>query len=351
MLIVKHLMPHGCKRGGEHVLSISQRVREVEVIVKPEREVAWNWSAMIDTATMGDLMKSLVGFYPHPSELIRHDEDLRRILKVVKAQPVKQLTISLAAPTKDFPTWTFKGVVSDYNLADSTAVGLEVLPPFTDIQTAPLNSDLEKTVLEHLIKEVELRVDVLKLLGANEAARSMVVASFLLAATTLFEEDLYLASQQRLGGRRGSGAVDYVVRSRMTHLHILCVTEVKKEHLSQGVAQNIIQMETALSTKKRKRGMYEIDGEERESQISNGIVTDASQWLLLECTLHEDKTVTFRMKCLEQFVSYGSRWQDDVRFVFERLVCLWSRTRDEMPVRERYSRNTTSALSVRKTDS
>ncbi|KAG0049088.1 hypothetical protein BGZ89_004342, partial [Linnemannia elongata] len=338
----------------------------VGIIVKPERKVVCNWSAAIDTATVADLMKTLVEFYPQydhddyvelhfyitrnsPSEPIRDDEDLRRVLKVAKAQSMKQLTISLATPTKGFSAWTFKDVISEYNLSESTDVGIEVLPPFTGITAAPLNSDLEKTVLEDLLKEVGLRVGVLRLLGANEATRSMVVASFLLAATKLFEEDLYLASQRDLSGRRGNGAVDFSVHPRKTHSCTLGVTEVKKENFPQGVAQNIVQLEAALTTKKRKRGTYEIDGEE-DSLKSYGIVTDASQWLLLECTLHGDETVTYRMKSLERTVNYEGKWQEDVRFVFERLVWLWSRMRDEIPARERYSRKTTSAPSVRKTD-
>jgi hypothetical protein len=160
----------------------------------------------------------------------------------------------------------------------------------------------------------------------------MVVASFLLAATKLFKEDLYLASQRDVSGRRGNGALDFSVHPRKTHSYTLGVTEVKKENFPQGVAQNIVQLEAALTTKKRKRGTYEIDGEE-ESLRSYGIVTDASQWLLLECTLHEDETVTCRMQELERTINYSGKWQEDARFVFERLVWLWSRMRDEIPAR------------------
>ncbi|KAG9066514.1 hypothetical protein KI688_001742 [Linnemannia hyalina] len=339
----------------------------IGIIVKPERKVICNWSAAIDTVTVSDLMKVLVEFYPQydhddyvelhfyitrssPSEPIRDDEDLRRVLRVAKTQSMKQLTISLATPTKGFSAWTFKDVVSEYNLSESTDVGIEVLPPFVGIEAAPLKSDLEKEVLRHLLDEVGLRVEVMKLLGANEATRSMVVASFLLAATKLFKEDLYLASQRDLSGRRGNGALDFSVHPRETHSYTLGVTEVKKENFPQGVAQNIVQLEAALTSKKRKRGTYEIDGEE-ESLRSYGIVTDASQWLLLECTLHEDETVTYRMQELERTINYSGKWQEDAKFVFERLVWLWSRMRDEIPARERYSRKAISPPSDRKTTS
>jgi hypothetical protein len=68
--------------------------------------------------------------------------------------------------------------------------------------------------------------------------------------------------------------------------------------------------------------------------------------MLVECTLHENETVTYRMKELERTVNYSGEWQEDAKFVFERLVLwLWSRMRDEIPERERFSRKT------RKTDS
>jgi len=252
---------------------------DVGIIVKPEKKVICNWSATIDTVTASDLIQTLTPYYPQydrddymelhfyktytsPSEPIRNDEDLRRILRVGKTQSMNKLIISLATPTKTFSAWTFKDVISEYNLSESTDVGIEILPPFTDVQAAPLVSDLEKKALEHLIHEVEFRVMALKLVGANEATRSMVVASFLVAATTLFKEDLYLASQRNLSGRRGNGPLDFSVHPQKTHSYTLGVTEVKKDDFRQGMAQNIIQLESALTSKKRKRETHEIDGEE-----------------------------------------------------------------------------------------
>ena len=217
-------------------------------------------------------MKILVEFYPQydhddyvelhfyitrnsPSEPIRDDENLRRVLKVAKTQSMKQLTISLATPTKGFSAWTFKDVISEYNLSESTDVGIEVLPPFAVSTAAPLKSDLEKDGAGRSPRRGRIeRVGVMKLLGANEATRSMVVASFLLAATKLFEEDLYLASQRDLSGRRGNGALDFSVHPRKTHSYTLGVTEVKKENFPQGVAQNIVQLEAAPTTRNASAG-------------------------------------------------------------------------------------------------
>ncbi|KAG0006860.1 hypothetical protein BGZ65_002699 [Modicella reniformis] len=338
----------------------------VRIIVKPARKVLYHWSVAIDTATVSDLMQTLIPYYPQyehdddsvvlyfyktysgPSEVLRNDEHLRRILRAGKTKSMHKLIISLATPNKTFSAWTFEDVICEYNLSNSTGVGMEVLPPFTDIQAAPLDSDLEKKVLDHLIHEITCRVKVLKLVPGNDAAKSMVVASFLVAVTTLFEEDLYLASQQNLSGHRGNGPMDFSVHSQKTHWYTLVVTEMKKEKLQEAVTQNMVQLESVLTTKKRD----EIDGKEGPLAMrSYGIVTDANYWMLIECTLHEDERVTYRMKGLERTVCYNGKWQDDVRFVFERLVWLWSRMQDELPAHERYSRKTSSAPSVRKTES
>ena len=151
---------------------------------------------------------------PKP-ELIRDNEDLRKILRVAKTTSKARFTISLETPTKSFSLWKFKDVCSEYNLSLSADPGLDVLPAFTDIGAPSLD-------------EVESMVDVLNLLGANEATRSMIVGAFLVKATRLFKEDLVLAAQRNLSGRRGNGEVDFSVHSRKNDTFTLGVTEVKK---------------------------------------------------------------------------------------------------------------------------
>ncbi|KAF9276056.1 hypothetical protein BGZ68_010294 [Mortierella alpina] len=240
----------------------------IGIVVKPEKKVAFSWCGIVDTATLDDLKKNIFDLYPQYAhddyleifvyngqpkpELIRDNEDLRKILRVVKTTSKARLTISLETPSKNFSAWTFKDVCDEYNLAPgSTDPGLGDLLPFTDIQAATLDSEFEGSISNQLINEVESRTRVLNLFGANEATKSMVVASFLVAATRLFEEDLYLESQRNLSGRRGNGPVHFSVHSRKTHTYTLGVTEVKKDDFRQGVAQNIVQLESALTAKKR----------------------------------------------------------------------------------------------------
>jgi hypothetical protein len=78
---------------------------------------------------------------------------------------------------------------------------------------------------------------------------------------------------------------------------------------------------------------------------------DAVKWLLVECMLHEDEKVTYRMTELKRNINYryNTNWQDDVKSIFERLVWLWSGIVEEIPARDRYARKASSPPSVRKT--
>lgn len=350
-----------------HSDSIFYNMIALSFVVKPEKEVAFTWSTFVDKATLDGLRKRIFQYYPwyahgeyleiflyngDPNpERIRSDEHLCKILMFAKITSKTTLTVSLDTPSKNFSAWTFKDVCDEYNLSESFDPYVGNIPPFTDIEAAALDSDLEKKMLAQLIEEIESKVEVLNLIGANEATKSMIVGAFLVKATRLFNEDLYLAAQRHLSGRRGNGPVVFSVHTRKSFDCTLCVTEVKKDDLVQGVAQNIVQLESALTAKKRKRGPNDVDGEEEPptKMRSYGIVTDASTWLLIECTLHEDETVTYRMSKLGEVINYDGAWQEDAKFIFERLVWLWSRMVEEIPARDSYSRKASSPPSVRKT--
>ncbi|KAI8596569.1 hypothetical protein EDD21DRAFT_358031 [Dissophora ornata] len=162
------------------------------------------------------------------------------------------------------------------------------------------------------------------------------VASFMVAATTIFDEDLYLASQRNLSGRRGNGPVDFSVHSHKTQAWTLAVTMVKGEDFRRGVAQNMVQlesasMESALMEKKRKRETYDVDGVEQPPKEikSYGIVTDASEWAVIECTIDEDEAVSYRMTKLPETLAFAGNWQQGASDVFQKLLWLWSEMLDE----------------------
>ncbi|KAG0360632.1 Tigger transposable element-derived protein 6 [Gamsiella multidivaricata] len=298
--------------------------------------------AMVDAK---GLLKPLVIGDAIPKDLekdlgVCDDDHLRNILKVSKSNFRGKLTISLESPSRNFSAWTFNDVCAEYNLPESTDPSLSVIPQFAEIEAAILDSDLHKEALDQLIKEVDFRTHALQLTGANDATKSIIMASFLVAATRLFEEDLFL-------GRRGNGPVDFSVHSRKTMDYSLGVTEVKKEDLRQGMVQNIVQLEATLTAKKRKREKYEMEGEEGPpcKLRSYGIVTDTQKWFFLECTLDDEEEVSYGMAQIPEEANYRLEWRGSVQVIFQKLVWLFSRMRDELPVRDSYARKMTSSPS------
>ncbi|KAG0206747.1 hypothetical protein BGX33_007238 [Mortierella sp. NVP41] len=326
----------------------------IEFIIKPEKRPSFGWSTDINTATLDDLKRyRLDELFPqyahdtclqillyhgeHPApEHLRDDKHLRLLLKIAKASSKTQWTVSFETPSKSFSAWTWKDVCDEYYLSEFTSdPGLEVLEPFTDIQSTPVDSDFEKTVQGQLVDEIEVRVEVLRLsLDENVASQAMVVASFLVAATVLFENELYFTSQREFSGRRGHGRADFSIhsRSRTNHPCIIGVTQVRKDNIRQALAENMVLLDLALTTTKRWRERQCAEGEDAPSRKwrSFGVVTDGSQWVFMECTLDENEMVSYRMSVLKERLNFRGRWQDSAKLVLGHLVWLWSRMLEEI---------------------
>jgi hypothetical protein len=70
------------------------------------------------------------------------------------------------------------------------------------------------------------------------------------------------------------------------------VTEVKHKDFHKGIAQNAVQIESALSNRKRKADEME---EERFVNKVFGIVTDAREWYFLECSYDDQERPKFKL--------------------------------------------------------
>ncbi|KAF9322726.1 hypothetical protein BG006_002104, partial [Podila minutissima] len=258
----------------------SQSRSGLSVVVKPEKKVAFTWSTFVDVATLDDFRCYIFEYYPqyahdeyleifvyngHPKpERVSSDGDLCKILKIAKTTSMTKLTVSLETPTKNFSAWTFKDVCDEYNLSESSDPDLEVIPPFTDVEAVVLDSDFEKKTVAQLEDEVGTFVDILNMHGTNKVTKLLIVSVFLAKVTRLFKEDLYLAAQRNLSGHRGNGPVDLSVHSQKNYEYTLGMMEVKKDDFVQGVAQNIVQLESAMMEKKRKHGLNDVDEEEEQ---------------------------------------------------------------------------------------
>ncbi|KAF9400256.1 hypothetical protein BGZ76_007753, partial [Entomortierella beljakovae] len=174
----------------------------INVIIKPERKVAFTWKTNVDTATLEELNRNLVKqdfidegsveviylFSKKVYSEIIDDDILRSIVKNRKFTG-DSMVISLESPSKSFSDWTFKEVCSKFgfSLADDPDIqGL--LPEFSDIKTAPFDTAAHSEAFGHLEKEIEARNNTLHLMGANKATKSLIVASFLVWVTNLFSD-------------------------------------------------------------------------------------------------------------------------------------------------------------------
>ncbi|KAF9097082.1 hypothetical protein BGX29_008304 [Mortierella sp. GBA35] len=194
---------------------------------------------------------------------------------------------------------------------------------------------------EHLRDDKHLRV-LLKIAKASSKTQwtvsfetqAMVVASFLVAATVLFKNELYFTSQREFSGRRGHGRADFSIhsRSRTNHPCIIGVTQVRKDNIRQALAENMVLLDSALTATKRWRERQCAEGEDAPPRKwrSFGVVTDGSQWVFMECTLDENETVSYRMSVLKERLNFRGRWQDSAKLVLGHLVWLWSRMLEEI---------------------
>ncbi|KAG0180648.1 hypothetical protein DFQ28_001073 [Apophysomyces sp. BC1034] len=359
----------------QRVTELCQRIQQLQevidnrdatctfsITVKPERRVSFTWITDINTATLDKFKKAIFVEYPQfddddhleiylyinaaqrPTKL-SDDEQLQQTLKVARKEYNGKLTISLECPSKNFSAWTLQEVCLEYGITDVIRPSIGNFMPFDGIQSDPLQTPLHQTNLQELIQEVRTRRLGLNMDDPTEATRSIFVASFLLKATTIFHEELYLAAEKYLSGRRGNGPVDYSVHSRQTNDYTLGVTEVKNEDFNQGVAQNVVQLESALTQRKRKRAADDVEGEENESYSvkSYGIVTDAREWIFIECTMDEDEEVSYRLSRLPELINYNAHdWEDQCTAVFNKLVWLTTQMKNEIPERINYHKKRAS---------
>ncbi|KAF7730081.1 hypothetical protein EC973_003027 [Apophysomyces ossiformis] len=304
--------------------SLTQHTTAFDIIVKPDREVSFSWTKDINTITLDKFRKRIFTEYPQFD-----DDDYLEIYFYTNAQCPIQLTDD------------------KYGITDAARPSIGNFIPFDGIQSDPLQTPLHLTNLQELIQEVRTRRLGLNMNDSTEATQSIFVASFLLKVTTIFHEELYLAAEKYLSGRLGIGPVDYSVHSRQTNDYVLGVTEVKKENFNQGVAQNVVQLESALTQRKRKRTRDDDDGGENETcpVKTYGIVTESKEWIFIECTMDEDESVSYRLSRLPGIIDYTVEgWEFRATDIFRKLVWLITRMKNEIPARNKYDKKASFAI-------
>ncbi|KAF9095020.1 hypothetical protein BGX27_001326, partial [Mortierella sp. AM989] len=118
---------------------------------------------------------------------------------------------------------------------------------------------------------------------------------------------------------------------------------VKQEDFRKGVAQNLVQLGSSLTVRKRRRcdddqGEREAEPDESVPMRAFGIVSDAVNWYFLECKIDESEDSSrsqFKISKLDDIVNYRkSTWKDDAASVLGQIVWLIRKMYSEIPKRE-----------------
>jgi hypothetical protein len=169
------------------------------------------------------------------------------MLRQFVSKGISKFTVIIETPSKAFSDWSFPKVCQLYGLGESDDPSLSVFPPFT-CECKDLKDDSSQAILKHLIAELEARLKTIPING-NEASKSQYVCSYLVAGANLYEGKFELRPEKNITGPNGHGPVDFAIDLLQT-AKTVGVTEVKDEDFYKGIAQNAVQLESALSNRK-----------------------------------------------------------------------------------------------------
>jgi len=231
-----------------------------------------------------NLMNDGEKYFPH------NDQDLREMLCIFISKNNLKFTVFIETPSKAFSDWTFPKVCQLYELCESEDPSLSVFPPFT-CEYKELEDGSSQEILKNLITELKARLKSIPISG-NEASKSQYVCSYLVAGANLYEGKFELRPEKNITGPNGHGPVDFAIDLLQT-AKTVGVTEVKDEDIFKGIAQNAVQLESALSNRKRKAS--EMEEESVFTGKTFGIITDAKEWYFMECSLDNQDRLRFKL--------------------------------------------------------
>ena len=200
--------------------------------------------------------------------------------------PLLCLCVSSDLEQKQFSDWRWGQIAKSLKLSDSPDMHTKANP----LPITPMAMDARLTrIVDHIVERLRSERTVLPSLRVtNEAVASEYVSAVLTAICLYFLPDhpITKTPQQDLSGTYGRGPIDFVLQVDEV---AVCVTEVKRYGtLEQGLAQNIAQLDAALSQAKRKRKREAESDDPAHPVFSIGIVSDALSWCVLQMSVQAD---------------------------------------------------------------
>ncbi|CAG8728341.1 17438_t:CDS:2, partial [Racocetra persica] len=141
--------------------------------------------------------------------------------------------------------------------------------------------DDDDKALDQCMNEITLRLSNLETMqtNANEATRCVFITSILNASLAIVrrltnEEKIYMSYQKNISGEEASGRVDYAIKGNED---LMCIAEGKPRNVEIGYLQNIMQLESAYQTNKKKRTADQAFRDDDYDYLY-GIVSTATEW-------------------------------------------------------------------------
>src|SRR6266480_6809424 len=239
------------------------------------------------------------------------------MLRIFVSKNNIKFTVFIETPSKAFSDWTFPKVCQLYGLGESDDPSLSVFPPFT-CSCKDLKDNSSQEILRNLITELKARLKTIPISG-NEASKSQYVCSYLVAGANLYEGKFELRPEKNITGPNGHGPVNFAIDLLRT-AKMVGVTEVKDEDIFKGITQNAVQLESALSNRKRKAS--EMEEERVFAGKTFGIVTDAEKWYFMECSLDDQDRLRFKLSKPVTVVYDSKNMGDNVERVLGHIAWL-----------------------------
>ncbi|RHZ44893.1 hypothetical protein Glove_707g47 [Diversispora epigaea] len=265
----------------------------------------FKWSININNATLEGLKKTIYDIHKTPtlasnnSAVLdfgngsikykpRNDQDFRVMLRQLVSKNDLKFIAYVITPSKPFSEWELQDVCELYGLIDEGGdASLDNFPVFT-CGSKDLNDRTSQEIFKKLMEVLYFKLGITPV-NLNKASRSLYVHPFLVAGARLYEKKFKVKPQYNIKGVNGHGPVDYAIEFQNSN--IIGVTEVKREDFDKGVAQNAVQIETALSNKRKASEME--DSELKDKAI--GIVTDGEKWYFMECIYDNNGKPNFKL--------------------------------------------------------
>jgi hypothetical protein len=240
----------------------------------------------------------------------QNDLEFQNLLQLFVTKSYFKFTVFIET-SLSFSLWTFPKMCQFYKLSDDNDPSLSVFPLF-DCECMELNDEKSQAIIKHLIADLNFRFKAIPI--GNEASKSQYVGAYLIAIANIFEDKFKVCPEKNISGPNGHGPVDFALVLIQTS-KVFSVTEVKDKDFRQGIAQNVVQCESALLNNKKK---------------VFGIVTDSEKWYFLECSLNNEGEPNFKLS-KPVVVIYGDRDMEvRVKTVIGKIAWLVERILEEL---------------------